>query len=131
MCGVLDRADSFELSGWAAKDDRTADSGEIEVDGSFVAGLSLSIFRNDMLDHGFGDGRCGFRFIFPECLGLNKPVTILVRSFSTGKLLNNGTRVVGYEQNDLVAAERVLSEAVRRFPENLQLKIRYAETASH
>jgi len=96
MYGHVDIANSFEVFGWAVQADRqTADRVALEVDGREVAQIPCYVFRKDLRDIGLGDGYCGFRFLFPDCLGLYEAATLTVRAMSTGQPLAPGPLIIG------------------------------------
>ena len=68
IVGYLDRADSSEVSGWCHGPDPFAATLALELveDGRRIAVARADRWRADLADTRQGDGRCGFRFEWPD-----------------------------------------------------------------
>lgn len=86
--GWIDVLDSYHLSGWAIEEDRkTPERVAIYVDGREIALIRPTLFRQDLCELGFGDGWVGFRFYFPEPIGIDEPARVVARALSSGEIL--------------------------------------------
>ena len=67
---VVEKLSCTEISGYAWDPARNgiAEEVAISVDGQIVARAVAKEFRQDLLDRGYGDGRCGFRVKLPPRL---------------------------------------------------------------
>lgn len=86
--GWIDVLDHYQVSGWALEaDGKTPDRVAIDIDGEEIAIVRPTLFRPDLREAGLGDGRAGFRFCFPEPIGLDRPARVVVRALSCGEIL--------------------------------------------
>jgi SAM-dependent methyltransferase len=90
--GILDH---FEVAGFSwlgpnAGEDRIT----ILVDGVEIGSIPAQTYRPDLQKVGIGDGRCAFRFRFPETQAIFQPVEVDVRSAVTGRTLPNGKKTL-------------------------------------
>ncbi len=91
VLGYLDHADWYEISGWGF-DPRTPDTAlwlEVVVDDGPPAAFLANLFRPDLSEAGYGDGRFGFRLRFPTPLDPMQPHSISVRRRDDATLLMN------------------------------------------
>src|SRR5579872_4486552 len=83
MPGWVDFLDSNQVTGWAVKPDgKTPDTVKIAVDGTVIAEIRPSLFRPDVRASGLGDGWSGFRYYFPEPIGVLKRSEVVIRTGS-------------------------------------------------
>ena len=94
MPGHVDILDHFEVSGWAKPGQHAHDHVVILADSVEVAMVPANRIRNDVDEARVRDGRCGFKFLFPEPPGVFQPVEIEVFSATTGELLPDGKRTL-------------------------------------
>jgi len=94
MPGHVDVLDHFEVSGWSVAGLHAHDRVVILADSTELATVPADRVRNDVAEVGVREGRCGFKFLFPETPGIFQPVEIEVRSAVTGQLLPDGKRTL-------------------------------------
>lgn len=86
--GSVDILDNYQVSGWAVESDRrTPDWVAIYLDGREIALVRPTLFRQDLREAGLGEGRAGFRYYFPEPIGIEASARVVVRSLSSGEVL--------------------------------------------
>ena len=70
VCGSLDYADRSVVRGWVTTTGSETDKVMLDVlVGERVIGqVTAEQFRQDLLDHGIGDGRCAFEYALPAGL---------------------------------------------------------------
>lgn len=88
MPGWVDGLDAFGVYGWAIQaDNKTSDRVAVYIEDNQIAEIPCDLPRPDVQRAGFGMGDGGFRFIFPECIALTRPRKVVVRTVSSGHLL--------------------------------------------
>lgn len=91
LLGYLDHADWHEISGWGFNP-ATPDNAlwlEVVVDDEPPSAFLANLFRPDLAEAGYGDGRFGFRLRFPTPLDPMKAHSIVVRRRDDAALLIN------------------------------------------
>lgn len=88
--GNVDACDAISLRGWVI-DDNSPDSVEVDifVDNELITQVTANIFRQDLLDAGIGDGKCGFNGVIPDYLFDNLEHQIDIKEKLTGWSLAN------------------------------------------
>jgi SAM-dependent methyltransferase len=90
--GILDH---FEVSGFSwLGDGAPRDRVVIRADGIELVNLPADRFRGDLKAAGVGDGRCSFKFVFPEAIAIYKSCEVEVCSATTGKVLPAGKKTL-------------------------------------
>ena len=99
---VLEKADCNEVIGlvW----DKTAQKREVKVDlyidDAFIERRSADVYREDLRDRGFGDGKHGFRFSVPWWVRDGRPHIIEVRESLTLEPIKGSPQTVECDRND-------------------------------
>ena len=90
--GHLDEVSYRHVSGWAANaaDPNSIVQVSIFVDGRKIVQTECNRYRADLQKQGFGDGRHGFWYDFPEELDETSDKRVAVRFAETGASLGNG-----------------------------------------
>lgn len=70
------------------------------LDDAIVAESNADIFRQDLLDRGYGNGRHGFRFEMPWWVRDGRPHTVELRHAATGKPLKGYPQSMDFDRND-------------------------------
>src|ERR1700683_1199359 len=90
--GHVDGVTHTHVWGWAA--DTSAPDSTVQVsifvDGRKVVQTECNTYREDLKSKGFGDGRHGFRYDFPNKLDESSNKRLAVRFVDTGLPLGNG-----------------------------------------
>lgn len=99
---ILEKADTNEVVGlmW----DRVAAKKEVKVDlyvdDAFIERRSADVYREDLRDRGFGDGRHGFRFVLPWWVRDGRPHIVEVREATTSEPIKGSPQTVECERNE-------------------------------
>jgi hypothetical protein len=94
--GKFEGADCKTVRGWAWDKNNPADALVVElVEGNTVyATATAGTLRDELLSSGYGTGKYGFSFAFPETLKDGKAHDLAVRIKGTGVILSNSPRTV-------------------------------------
>ena len=91
LTGWLDHVDHSSIRGWAFNP-ATPDQGlwlEVVVDDEPPIAFLSNMFRQDLLDSGFGDGRLAFHLMFPQPLDPRAEHSVALRWRDDGQLISN------------------------------------------
>jgi len=89
--GWLDHVDHRSISGWAFNP-ATPDQGlwlEVQVDDEPPIAFLSNMFRQDLLDSGFGNGRLAFHLMFPQPLAPWAEHSVALRWRDDGQMISN------------------------------------------
>lgn len=95
--GHMDRADRYGVGGWAAAPDQpdTPIDVIVSINGQWCAQISADRLREDLQAAGsWGEGKHGFRYLFPTPLPDQVDHRVAVRFAATGDLVPNGERLI-------------------------------------
>ena len=109
---LLERADSREIYGliWDSAHPDDAPLVDLIIDDQYVLRLPASVYREDLKDRGYGDGRHGFWFESPWWVRDGNPHTIEVRDVATGKPVQGTPMILTCERDD----EEIRREELKR-----------------
>ena len=109
---LLERADSREIYGfmWDRSQPDAAPLVDLIIDDQYVLRVPASVYREDLKDRGYGDGRHGFWFESPWWVRDGNPHTIEVRDVATGKPVQGTPMILTCERDD----EEIRREELKR-----------------
>lgn len=99
---VLEKADCREATGFVWDRSRQAAPPEVDlvIDDHYVDRLRADLFREDLRERGYGNGRHGFRFELPWWVRDGRPHIIEIRHAASGEGLSGGPITVECERNE-------------------------------
>jgi glycosyltransferase involved in cell wall biosynthesis len=86
IVAALDVCNEHGIIGWIADKNNPNESVEVEIiiDGEKIKQIIADIFRQGLLDTGFGDGKHGFHVLIPDKFFDDKEHTATIKEISTG-----------------------------------------------
>lgn len=99
---VLEKADCLEATGFVWDRARQSAVPEVDlvIDDHYVNRLPANVFREDLKERGYGDGKHGFRFELPWWVRDGRPHIIEIRHATSGESLSGGPITVECERNE-------------------------------
>ncbi len=99
---LLEKADLNEVTGlvWNRAEQDAEVMVDLYVDDAFIERRVANVFREDLHERGFGDGKHGFKFAVPWWVRDGHQHLIEVRESTTLKSLKGSPQTVEFERND-------------------------------
>lgn len=99
---LLEKANVNEVTGllWNQKAQRKEVKVDLYIDDAFIERRSADVYREDLRDRGFGDGRHGFKFSVPWWVRDGRPHIIEVREAASMESLKGSPQTVEGERNE-------------------------------
>ena len=109
---LLEKADSREIYGlmWDAAHPDATPLVDLVIDDQYVLRIPASVYRKDLKERGYGDGRHGFWFESPWWVRDGNPHTIEIRDAATGKPVQGTPMILTCERDD----EEIRREELKR-----------------
>ncbi|MEY5027247.1 MAG: hypothetical protein RLZZ244_2775 [Verrucomicrobiota bacterium] len=98
----VEKVTAQEVTGWLWEKATQSKPKELYlfVDDANIAGEMTNLYRPDLRDRGYGNGRHGFRFELPWWVRDGRPHTLEIRDARTGAPMEGFPRTVEFERND-------------------------------
>ncbi len=99
---TLEKADVQEVTGlvWDRSAQRREMKVDLYIDDAFIERRSADLYREDLRDRGFGNGKHGFRFVMPWWVRDGRPHIVEVRDAATMAALKGSPQTVEGERNE-------------------------------
>jgi membrane protein involved in D-alanine export len=99
---LLEKADSREIFGlmWDAAHPDDAPLVDLVIDEQYVLRIPASVYRKDLEERGYGNGKHGFWFESPWWVRDGNPHTVEVRDAATGKPIQGTPMILVCERDD-------------------------------
>ncbi len=99
---VVEKADCREVVGlvWDVANQKAASEVDLFIDDAFIERLPANLWRADIKERGFGDGKHGFRFSVPWWVRDGRPHIIEVREVVSGVALKGTPATVECEREE-------------------------------